>query len=101
MDIIYTCPKCGTDLQTEILATNPPQSQYRCYSCGWSYTLGHRENPIRAPFPTEAINITNTGVEWSDIDPTVLTPTPHEYYNPDNLAADMPTQHIEIGVDLI
>jgi len=55
MRIIYTCPKCGGDLQEVMLATNPPIQKKQCMSCGWSYTDTDREDVLRVPFepPTE------------------------------------------------
>jgi len=46
--IIYTCPKCGKDLQEEMIATYPPIHVKKCYSCGWSSET--REDVIRIPY---------------------------------------------------
>lgn len=50
--IIYTCPKCGADLQEYTLTSNPPQSHYNCPLCGWSYTEPNKqpEEIIRISF---------------------------------------------------
>lgn len=50
MQIVYTCPKCGADLQEVMLATNPPMHRKQCMSCGWSYTDTDREDVLRIPF---------------------------------------------------
>lgn len=48
MQIIYTCPKCGADLEELMLASNPPQYQQQCRSCGWKHT--EQEAVVRIPF---------------------------------------------------
>ena len=47
--IIYTCPRCGTDLIDTVICTYPPKVQRWCPSCGWTYTEDHEE-VIRVPF---------------------------------------------------
>lgn len=47
--IIYTCPRCGTDLIDTVICTYPPKVQKWCPSCGWTYTEDHEE-VIRVPF---------------------------------------------------
>lgn len=47
--IIYTCPRCGTDLIDTVIYTYPPKDQKWCPSCGWTYTEDHEE-VIRVPF---------------------------------------------------
>lgn len=47
--IIYTCPRCGTDLIDTVICTYPPKVQKWCPSCGWTYTEDHEEI-IRVPF---------------------------------------------------
>lgn len=47
--IIYTCPRCGTDLIDKVICTYPPKVQKWCPSCGWTYTEDHEE-VIRVPF---------------------------------------------------
>lgn len=49
MIIIETCPKCGHDLQDEVICTYPPIPRKVCYSCGWSWE-GKREEVVRVPF---------------------------------------------------
>ena len=49
--IIYTCPKCGNDLQEVILASNPPQHKIYCNNCGWSHI--EREEVCRIPYQVE------------------------------------------------
>lgn len=33
--VIYTCPKCGSDLHHQVICTLPPIDVVRCYSCGY------------------------------------------------------------------
>lgn len=47
--IIYTCPRCGTDLIDTVICTYPPKVQKWCPSCGWRHTE-EREEVIRVPF---------------------------------------------------
>lgn len=47
--IIYTCPRCGTDLIDTVICTYPPKVQKWCPSCGWCHTE-EREEVIRIPF---------------------------------------------------
>lgn len=47
--IIETCPKCGHDLHSEVICTNPPIPREVCYNCGWSWE-GEREEIVRVPF---------------------------------------------------
>ena len=51
MQIIYTCPKCGADLEDIALTSNPPRYMKKCKNikCDWMYV----ENPqevIRLPY---------------------------------------------------
>lgn len=48
--IIYTCPKCGNDLQEEVIATYPPIYVKKCYSCGWSEEQIQEQEIIRIPY---------------------------------------------------
>ena len=53
--IIYTCPVCGQDLQTFILCSNPPQTQYSCPSCGWNEIECSSEEIVRVPYGGNSI----------------------------------------------
>ena len=35
--IIYTCPKCGGQLNHYCVATLPPIDVWACRDCGWQY----------------------------------------------------------------
>ena len=48
--IIYTCPKCGTDLIEAIATSNPPQCQFVCPSCGWQHWHEYKKEIIRIPY---------------------------------------------------
>lgn len=56
MTIIYTCPKCGNDLDEIVLASYPPQYKKSCSKCGWSITerIKKDENIKRIPYPLES-----------------------------------------------
>ena len=62
--IIYTCPKCGTDLINTVLCTYPPKVQKWCPSCGWIYMEDHEE-VVRIPFGGNHLN--NVVIERSNI----------------------------------
>ena len=51
MQLIYTCPECGHDLQIQMLASNPPRTKYICHSCGWNYEEA-QEDVVKIPFMT-------------------------------------------------
>lgn len=36
--IIYTCPKCGADLEHMIAATRPPTHVWGCKNCDFRYS---------------------------------------------------------------
>lgn len=46
--IIYTCPKCGHDLQSEVLTCNPPIHRRYCPGCGWENSKS--EEVVRIPY---------------------------------------------------
>ena len=50
--IIYTCPKCGHDLQMVSIATYPPIDRYECYNCGWTSETEKQQEIIRVPYET-------------------------------------------------
>ena len=47
--IIETCPKCGGDLMSFVIATYPPIPSKECLRCGWRWE-GKRQEVIRVPF---------------------------------------------------
>lgn len=49
MIIIETCPKCGSDLQEEVICTYPPIHKKHCSACGWTWESGPEEVK-RIPF---------------------------------------------------
>lgn len=49
MEIIYTCPECGSDLRHVLLTSNPPKHQKLCPSCGW-YSEIEDETIVRIPY---------------------------------------------------
>ena len=65
--IIETCPKCGHDLQDEVICTYPPIPRKVCWNCGWSWT-GEREKIKRVPFGGNTNTFTekdNTSISWN------------------------------------
>ena len=56
MEIIYTCPKCGHDLQEIILTSYPPQYKKICNHCGYTYI--EQSSVVRIPFvePTTPVD---------------------------------------------
>lgn len=46
--IIYTCPKCGHDLLSEVLTCMPPIHRDYCPNCGWEHSK--QEEIKRIPF---------------------------------------------------
>lgn len=56
MIVIETCPKCGRELETLMIATYPPIPKKMCMKCGWHWE-GKREEVVRIPFkdPTEEV----------------------------------------------
>ena len=46
--IIYTCPKCGGDLEHLVYTTYPPVYEWHCQKCGWKYE--DRDKIKRIPF---------------------------------------------------
>ena len=55
--IVYTCPRCGNDLQEIALTSNPPQYQKFCSRCGWSHTTV--DEIYRIPYQLEATSALN------------------------------------------
>ena len=53
MQIVYTCPRCGADLQQLVLTSFPPQHLTRCNQCGWEHI--EREEVTRVPFPSSKL----------------------------------------------
>ena len=49
--LIYTCPKCGRDLQTLVYTTYPPIYGYICTHCGWKHEDEVYDTVVRVPFP--------------------------------------------------
>lgn len=46
--IIYTCPKCGHDLLSEVLTCLPPIHRDYCPNCGWRHE--ESEEVVRIPY---------------------------------------------------
>ena len=57
MQIIYTCPKCGSDLEEIVLTSYPPQYQKLCRKCGYEYI--EQTETIRIPFVEPEVNQAN------------------------------------------
>lgn len=83
--IIETCPKCGHDLQNEVICTYPPIPRKSCPSCGWSWE-GEREEVIRVPFGSNTNNGTTVTTLSLNGNVNILTELEmSRYLNYDNL----------------
>ena len=79
MIVVETCPKCGHDLQDEVICTYPPIPRKVCWNCGWSWT-GKPEKITRVPFGGNTNNFTDkdnisivldeSSTDWDSIDIT-------------------------------
>lgn len=49
--IVYTCPKCGSDLMPIVLDSHPPVEVMTCSKCGWRYEK--KETITYVPFPVD------------------------------------------------
>lgn len=63
MQIIYTCPNCGGDLQEEMLTCDPPIHKKVCHNCGWSHE-DPREEVVRIPYVEPKKNVVDFGNGW-------------------------------------
>lgn len=63
MNIIYTCPKCGSDLRDVMITTNPPINKKECFNCGWS--VEEETQQIRIPYPERKDNVVDLGGGFS------------------------------------
>lgn len=50
MQIVYTCPKCGGDLEELVLTSFPPQYQKRCKNCNWKTIEKSDDIVVRIPY---------------------------------------------------
>lgn len=64
MIYIETCPKCGSDLVSHMLASYPPVPHKHCSKCGWQWT-GKAEQVVRVPFNT---NPEAEDSDWAKLD---------------------------------
>lgn len=51
--IVYTCPKCGGELQFSVITTYPPINVAECPSCGWRKE--ERDKIERIPYKTATL----------------------------------------------
>ena len=47
--LVYTCPKCGGDLEETVLLSCPPKHKVCCKNCGWTHV--NQEKICRIPYP--------------------------------------------------
>ena len=59
--IIYTCPKCGHDLLSEVLTCIPPIHRDYCPSCGWSHSK--QEEVVRIPYGGNSLEMRDATLE--------------------------------------
>lgn len=58
MYIVETCPKCGAELRSSVIATFPPIHRKECSACDWSWESTLNDEIIRVPFvPPEELEI--------------------------------------------
>ena len=57
MKIIYTCPKCGHDLEDLVLESFPPKYEKRCTNCGWNHIENQSDEIIRIPYENVEVSI--------------------------------------------
>lgn len=76
MRIIYTCPKCGSDLEEMILTTYPAQHRVYCPNCKWSHDepsvrISHNK-VVRIPYTDkdDTLHEVNTSTPPDSISPT-------------------------------
>ena len=57
MRVVYTCPKCGSDIDEAVLCTYPPRYLKYCknMSCGWSHMeIPEEDAVVRIPYEEPA-----------------------------------------------
>lgn len=59
--IIYTCPECGHDLESEVLTCYPPIHRDYCPNCGWSHS--EQEKIVRIPFGGNSLKMRDASLE--------------------------------------
>ena len=64
MQIFYTCPKCGGDLRSMILTSNPPIEVKRCDNCGWEHQEQQRITIVRTPYNPEVTDVVNHACQF-------------------------------------
>ena len=57
--IVYTCPKCGSDLQEIVLTSYPPQSKMYCTNCNWSHIETDKVYKIPYKVENESVHAVN------------------------------------------
>lgn len=68
MRLIYTCPKCGADLDEAVLTTYPPKYMKVCKNmkCGWHYIEEPEEDAVvRIPYEPEKKADHPWPIEWT------------------------------------
>lgn len=81
--LVYTCPKCGKDLQFTVVATYPPINVAECPNCGWREEKGDKIERI----PYKAITVGNDVYSKDEVI-TILTELQQEIE--ENVLADDP-----------
>lgn len=62
--LIYTCPKCGTDLDEIVITTYPPIYKRTCPKCGWSVEI--RDPIIKQTYVDYPFTIANACMNCSN-----------------------------------
>lgn len=95
MIIIETCPKCGSDLVSHMLACLPPKLHKHCSRCGWQWT-GEAEQVVRVPFNPDPENLDSNWIKDAEGDKlnytnvSSLTKEPPITFYKDNCLASFP-----------
>ena len=83
--LVYTCPKCGGELQFSVLDTYPPIHITECSSCGWREEK--RDTIEKIPYKTNTLSVVNDVYSKADVI-TILTELQQEIG--ENVLADDP-----------
>ena len=68
--IIYTCPKCGSQLNHYCVATLPPIDVWDCSNCGWRYE--EKDGVEYRPFEPVKANLDEDWTTYENIENVML-----------------------------
>ena len=64
MRIIYTCPKCGADLEATFSQANGSSLYYKCTKCNWTSLA--EEDVVRIPYKQQTRRNPPSYVDYTD-----------------------------------